>query len=132
MNNKDDLFEEIFGAVVTEEDIYEIPAEEQHQDYVLSLYERINRCYEAQISKQHIEADVLQSQQSSEKQSLINISPSKNSHPELNFEETQIAKFEVIETAYGTFKVPIPKREYVVERHQILDQHKVLMKKFKR
>jgi hypothetical protein len=124
-----DLFE-IFRAVVME-DIYEIPAEEQHQDYVLSLYERINR-YDAQSSKQRIEAEVLQSQQSFEKQYLINISPSKNSHPELNFGERQIAKFEFTETAYRTFKVPIPKREYVVERHQILDQHKVLMKEFKR
>jgi hypothetical protein len=73
---------------------------------------------------------LIQSQNDIHKQTSINVSPLKNSDPELSFESTQIREVSKIDTKYGFFKAPIPNRHYTkqwdeVITHQVQTDEKI-------
>jgi hypothetical protein len=69
----------------------------------------------------------LESEQRSDEQSIINISPSKNSNPELNFDQHHIARIETVNTPFGTFDVPVPHKQHVKEWTQVLERHNLVL-----
>jgi hypothetical protein len=78
----DSLFEEVFGAVVAPEELTEISEDEQYHQHAMSLYERIRRCEDKATSSQEIEEEIIQSAGTSQRQILVDVSPSKTLEPE--------------------------------------------------
>jgi len=57
------------------------------------------------------------------RQTLIEMSPSRNSSPELVFEPLQIKEFVKVDTEYGTYTVPVPKHEFIQQWEAVLSSH---------